>query len=42
MIVGVLSAMTKEHKQLTSLLAEARTECDGNYEFAIGQLGQNT
>ena len=42
MIIGVLSAMTKEHKQLTSLLADARTECDGNYEFAIGQLGQNT
>ena len=42
MIIGVLSAMAKEHKQLTSLLTDARQEHDGNYEFVIGSLGQNT
>jgi adenosylhomocysteine nucleosidase len=34
--------MAKEHKQLTSLLTDARQEHDGNYEFVIGSLGQNT
>ena len=42
MIIGVLSAMAKEHKQLTSLLTDAQQEHDGNYEFVIGSLGQNT
>ncbi|MBO4802882.1 MAG: 5'-methylthioadenosine/adenosylhomocysteine nucleosidase [Bacteroidaceae bacterium] len=42
MIIGVLSAMQKEHAQLTTLLGEAHTETDGNYSFTIGQLGQNT
>ena len=34
--------MTKEHTQLTGMLANATTERDGNYEFTIGTLGQNT
>lgn len=34
--------MTKEHEQLTALLTDSHTEHDGNYEFAIGSLGQNT
>jgi len=42
MKVGILSAMTKEHKQLMALLSEPRTERDGNFEFTIGQLGENT
>ena len=42
MIVGVLSAMQKEHDQLACLLADARTERDGGFEFVCGQLGRNT
>ena len=42
MKIGVLSAMTKEHQQLTALLTDARTEHDGNFEFAVGKLGNNT
>lgn len=42
MKIGVLSAMTKEHVQLTGLLKEAKTEQKGNFEFTVGQLGRNT
>lgn len=42
MKIGVLSAMSKEHKQLNGLLTNAITEHDGTYEFTIGQLGGNT
>ena len=42
MTIGVISAMTKEHDQLTALLTDARTERDGSHEFAVGRLGQNT
>ena len=41
MIIGVISAMAKEHAQLTNLLREARTERDGATEFTIGSLGDN-
>ena len=42
MKIGVLSAMSKEHVQLTSLLNSPTTEHEGNYEFTIGTLGKNT
>ncbi len=42
MKIGVLSAMSKEHKQLTTLLTDAHTESDGSFEFTIGSLGANT
>lgn len=42
MKIGVLSAMSKEHVQLTTLLKDAHTEHDGNFEFTIGSLGANT
>jgi len=42
MKIGVLSAMSKEHVQLTTLLTDAHTEHDGNFEFTIGSLGANT
>jgi len=42
MKIGILSAMTKEHEQLTHLLADATIERDGNYEFVVGTLGPNT
>ena len=42
MKIGVLSAMAKEHAQLTGLLKDAVTEHEGNYEFTIGTLGKNT
>ncbi len=41
MKIGVLAAMSKELKQLTSLLKEAHTENEGNLTFSIGQLGAN-
>lgn len=41
MKVGVLSAMTKEHVQLTGLLSDVRHEKDGKYEFVCGRLGDN-
>ena len=34
--------MSKEHKQLTTLLTDAHTESDGSFEFTIGSLGANT
>lgn len=34
--------MSKEHVQLTTLLTDAHTEHDGNFEFTIGSLGANT
>ena len=42
MKIGILSAMSKEHKQLTDLLSDPRTEQDGRYTFECGQLGKNT
>lgn len=42
MKIGVLSAMEKEHRQLTALLTNPRNEQDGHCCFHIGQLGQNT
>ena len=42
MKIGVLSAMKKEHDQLTTLITHAQTEKEGIYEFTIGQLGTNT
>lgn len=42
MKVGILSAMTKEHDQLISLLDAPVTEHDAGYEFVIGTLGANT
>lgn len=42
MKIGVLSAMSKEHQQLTTLLTEAHTKHDGNLEFTVGSLGANT
>ncbi len=42
MKIGVLSAMTKEHDQLTGLLTNAQTEEFGHYTFCHGQLGINT
>ena len=42
MKIGILSAMTKEHEQLTSLLTDAHTEQEGRYTFVCGQLGANT
>ncbi|MBR1801447.1 MAG: 5'-methylthioadenosine/adenosylhomocysteine nucleosidase [Bacteroidaceae bacterium] len=42
MKIGILSAMTKEHEQLTVLLADAHTEQDGRYNFVCGRLGNNT
>ena len=42
MKIGILSAMSKEHEQLTALLADAHTEKDGRYTFVCGQLGANT
>ncbi len=41
MKIGVLAAMSKELKQLTSLLEEAHTENEGNLTFYIGRLGAN-
>lgn len=38
MIIGVLSAMEKEHKQLVTLLHNAHTEQQGRYTFTIGQI----
>lgn len=38
MIIGILSAMEKEHKQLVALLRDARTEQQGRYTFHIGQI----
>lgn len=40
MIIGVLSAMEKEHKQLVALLQDARTEQQGRYTFTIGQISR--
>ena len=34
--------MSKEHVQLTTLLKDAHTEHDGNFEFTIGSLRANT
>lgn len=34
--------MSKEHVQLTTLIKDAHTEHDGNFEFTIGSLGANT
>lgn len=42
MKIGVLSAMAKEHVQLTSLLTNTTTEHEGNYEFTIGTIRENT
>ena len=42
MKIGVLSAMSKEHKQLTTLLTDTHTESDGSFEFTVGSLGANT
>jgi len=42
MIIGVLSAMEKEHKQLTALLHDARTEQQGRYIFTIGQIDRSS
>lgn len=42
MKIGVLSAMTKEHEQLTHLLADAHVETDGRMTFTVGTLGPNT
>lgn len=42
MKIGVLSAMSKEHKQLMALLSEPHVESDGKQEFTIGKLGCNT
>lgn len=41
MKIGILSAMTKEHEQLTALLTDTHTEQDGRYTFVCGQLGPN-
>lgn len=41
MKIGVLSAMTKEHVQLTDLLSDVHHETDGAYEFVCGRLGDN-
>lgn len=42
MTIGILSAMSKEHEQLTHLLANPIKETDGGYSFTKGTLGQNT
>jgi len=42
MKIGILSAMAKEHDQLTAMLANPHTEQDGRYTFVCGQLGANT
>lgn len=42
MKIGVLSAMMKEHEQLTAVLCDACTEQDGGFTFTIGKLGDNT
>ena len=42
MTIGVISAMTKEHEQLTALLNDARHEVDGQFAFDCGRLGENS
>ncbi|MBP3757277.1 MAG: 5'-methylthioadenosine/adenosylhomocysteine nucleosidase [Prevotella sp.] len=42
MTIGVISAMTKEHEQLTGLLTDACTEHEGAFHFTIGTVGANT
>lgn len=42
MKIGILSAMSKEHKQLTAMLTNAHEEQDGRYTFVCGHLGANT
>jgi len=42
MKIGVLSAMSKEHEQLTQLLSDVRKEEEGRYTFVCGQLGANS
>ena len=41
MKIGVLSAMSKEHEQLTGLLDGVQTETDGCFCFVRGRLGNN-
>lgn len=41
MRIAILSAMTKEHEQLTALLQTPRTEHHGRYAFTIGTIGAN-
>ena len=41
MKIGILSAMSKEHQQLTALLTESHTEQEGRYDFVCGHLGKN-
>lgn len=42
MKIGVISAMTKEHEQLTDLLTDAHKEHEGTFYFTIGNVGANT
>ncbi len=42
MTIGVISAMTKEHEQLTALLEQPSHEADGPFAFDCGRLGRNT
>lgn len=41
MKIGILSAMAKEHQQLTGLLTEHHAEQEGRYAFDSGRLGKN-
>lgn len=41
MKIGILSAMTKEHQQLTALLTGHHAEQEGRYAFTCGRLGKN-
>ncbi len=42
MTIGVISAMAKEHSQLTALLNNGLTENHRGYSFDIGSVGDNT
>ncbi len=41
MTIGIISAMAKEHQQLTQLLTDAKEEQHGNYIFTTGTIGNN-
>lgn len=41
MKIGIIAAMSSEREQLSRLLSDLRTECDGQLEYTVGRLGEN-
>ena len=41
MKIGIIAAMSLEREQLSRLLSDLRTECDGQLEYTVGRLGEN-